>query len=178
MFFDPGKDDVKAYKISLTLDVGGVEIAPPKAKQSGDWRLEAFKFQLPESFEWKPDSDRPMTKQSTFALIGDEASVSSGIQVTVGHQHLKGFKQEWEPLTPTLATSADGAWGPLKALAKIKPQGATGDRVTFPLAAPFVFKEKKVPDGKLTVSLVVQGSKLATLLDLIQRGLPAAPPSQ
>jgi hypothetical protein len=178
VFFDPGKDEVKAYKISLTLDVGGVEIAPPKAKQSGDWRLEGFKFQLPEPFEWKPESDRPMTKQSTFALIGDEAAVSSGIQVTVGQQHLKGFKQVWEPLTPTLVTSADGAWGPLKALAKIKPQGATGDRVTFPLAAPFVFKEKKVPDGKLTVSLVVQGSKLATLLDLIQRGLPAAPASQ
>ena len=115
VFFDPGKDDVKSYKISLTLDVGGVEIAPPKAKQSGDWRLEAFKFQLPEPFEWKPDGDRPMTKQSTFALIGDEAAVSSGIQVTVGRQHLKGFKQEWEPLTPTLVTSADGAWGPLKA---------------------------------------------------------------
>jgi len=178
VFFDAGKDEVKAYKISLTLDVGGVEIAPPKAKQSGDWRLEGFKFQLPEPFEWKPESDRPMTKQSTFALIGDEAAVSSGIQVTVGQQHLKGFKQVWEPLTPTLVTSADGAWGPLKALAKIKPQGATGDRVTFPLAAPFVFKEKKVPDGKLTVSLVVQGSKLATLLDLIQRGLPAAPASQ
>jgi len=178
VFFDAGKDDVKAYKISLTLDVGGVEITPPKAKQEGDWRLEAFKFQLPEPFEWKPESDRPMTKQSTFALIGDEAAVSSGIQLTVAEQRLKGFKKEWVPLTPTLVTSADGAWGPLKALTRIKPQGATGDRVTFPLSAPFVYKEKKVPDGKLTVSLVVQGSKLATLLDLIERGLPAAPASQ
>jgi hypothetical protein len=178
VFFDSGKDEVKAYKLSLTLDVGGVEIEPPKAKQSGDWRLEGFKFQLPDAFEWKPESDRPMTKQSTFALVGDEASVSSGIQVTVGEQHLKGFKKAWTPLTPTVVTSGDGAWGPLKALAKIKPQGATGDRVTFLLAAPFVFKEKKVPDGKLTVPLVVQGSKLATLLDLVQRGLPAAPASQ
>ena len=159
----------------LTLDVGSVDIEPAKAKQQGDWRLEGFKFQLPDPFEWKPDSDKPSTKQSTLALFGDEALVSSRIQLVVGERQLKGFKKQWVSLAPTLAASADGAWAPLKALARIKPQGAAGDRITFPLAASFVFKNKKAPDGKLTVALAVQGSKLASLLDLIEHGFPPAP---
>jgi hypothetical protein len=110
--------------------------------------------------------------------VGDEALVSSKIQIVVGELHLKGFKKEFTPLPPTVAASADGAWAPLKVLAKVKPQGATGDRIAFQLAAPFVYKNKKVPDGKLTVGMTVQGTKLAAVLDLIQHGLPAAPASQ
>jgi hypothetical protein len=175
IFFDPGKDDPKAYKLSLTLNVDGVSIEPAKAAETHRWRLEGFTFLLADIFDWKADQGAPNTKACSLALFGDEAVGASKIVMSVGQLDKKIGKDEWKKQPPQSVVSADGAWAPLKVLAKIRPKGAIADRITFPLTATFPFKSKGSTVGKLAVTMDVQGKKLAKVLDLIDEGLPPAP---
>ena len=176
VFFDPGKDDPKTYKLSLTLAVDGVTIEPPKAAEDREWRLEGFTFEMADKFEWKADQGASNTKACSLALFGDEAVGASKIVMTVGQLDKKAFgKDVWEKRPPESVVSADGAWAPLKALAKARPKGSVADRISFSFTATFPFKSKKTPDGKVTVAMDAQGKKLSKVLDLLEEGLPPAP---
>jgi IcmF-related N-terminal domain len=175
IFFDPGSDDIKTYKLTMTLGVDQTTIEPQKAAQSHDWRLQQFTFDLPERFEWKADTGASDTKQSTFALVGEDAPRTSRIVLVVGE--LKSARKNlWESYPPVNVSSADGTWAPFRVLAKLRPKGSVGERMSIPMAVPFPYKSSKKPDGKLTVSLDVQGRKLGVVLDLLERPLPPAPP--
>jgi hypothetical protein len=178
IFFDPGSDAIKAYNMKLSLGDKAAKIGPAKAADSNEWRLQAFDFDMTDKFSWRADKDMATTRTVKLELFGENATGGSKITLVVGHMERQGVKRKvvWEDVQPsTVVVSEDGAWSPLRALAKFAPQGAAGDRVTLSFTAPFPFKSKKTPDGTLTVSLDVQGRQLASMLDLIHHGLPPAP---
>jgi hypothetical protein len=176
VFFDPGSDQIKQYNLKVSVGDKLAKVEPPKA--ADDWRLEALDFDMTDKFSWRADKDLPTTKTVKLDLFGENASGSGRITLIVGHMDKQGIKRKivWldvEP--PAVVASEDGPWAPLRALAKVMPPGAAGERVTLSLVAPFPFKSKKTPDGKLTVPLEIQGRRLASVLDLIEHGLPPAP---
>ena len=181
VFFDPGNDAIKLYNLKLTVNDKLTKIEPKKAAADDEWRLEALEFDMTDKFAWRADKDLPTTKTVKLDLFGENASGIGKITLIVGHMQKQGAKRKvvWEDVEPSaVVASEDGAWAPLRALAKVMSQGAAGDRVTVNLTAAFPYKNKKTPDGKLTVPLEVQGRQLAGVIDLIQRGLPPAPASQ
>jgi type VI protein secretion system component VasK len=181
VFFDPGNDAIKLYNLKLSVNEKLTKIEPKKAADDEEWRLEALEFDMTDKFAWRADKDLPTTKTVKLDLFGENASGIGRITLTVGHMGREGIKRKvvWEDVEPpTVVASEDGAWAPLRALAKVMPQGAAGDRVTLEFTAPFLYKSKKVPDGKLTVPFEIQGRQLANVLDLIQHGLKPAPASQ
>ena len=176
IFFDPGKDEVNTYNIRVTLNPSGVSIAPGKAAESKDFRLEKFDFAMTDRFSWSPDKDMPDNKTVKLNLFGESAEDASKITIIVGE---RGRKDKWTPVEPgSVVASETGSWAPLKVLAKLKPAGAVTDSITLSMDAPFEFKKKTPPDGKLTVTIDVKGRELGTLLDVIKSGFPPAPAAQ
>jgi len=164
------------YNIRVTLNPSGVSIAPGKAAESKDFRLEKFDFAMTDRFSWSPDKDMPDNKTVKLNLFGESAEDASKITIIVGE---RGRKDKWTPVEPgSVVASETGSWAPLKVLAKLKPAGAVTDSITLSMDAPFEFKKKTPPDGKLTVTIDVKGRELGTLLDVIKSGFPPAPAAQ
>jgi type VI protein secretion system component VasK len=179
VFFDPGSDQIKTYNLKLSVGDKLAKVEPPKA--ADEWRFQALHFDMANKFSWEADEDVPTTQTVKLELFGEDASGRGKITLVVGHMDKQGIKRKvvWLDVDPpTVVASEDGPWAPLRALAKVMPSGAAGERVTLSLVAAFPYKNKKVPDGKLTVPLEVQGRRLAAVLDLIQHGLPPAPAAQ
>jgi hypothetical protein len=176
IFFDPGKDEVNTYNLRVTLNLAAVSMTPTKAAESKDYRLEKFDFGMTDRFSWSPDMGMTDNKFVRLNLFGESAEDASKISIVVGQ---RGRKDKWTALDPpTVVASETGSWAPLKVLAKLKPPGAVTDSITLSMDAPFEFKKKSPPDGKLTVTIDVKGRELGTLLDVIKSGFPPAPPAQ
>ena len=179
VFFDPASDAPKPYTLRLNLNVTGTTVEPAKAAKDDEWRLQKFDFQLSaEAFTWTADKEQPTTKNLKLELFGENASGTSTITLGVAHRERNAkLKVIWVDVVPAMVISEEGAWAPLRALAKYKPPGGV-DRITIPLTAAFPFKNKKTPDGKLKVTLEVSGRQLGPLLDMIKNGFAPAPAAQ
>jgi len=180
LFFEPGSDEPRNLRFRVEFET---EIYPAKEFEK-NFRLEelSVEFAKDESFEWTAEEPDERRRPVGLPLFGPSGSDFSVVKGTVAkRQGFIGRKigKKWDPGEGVNAVLMDDAEvkaraeGPLAPLKLLALGASDGDSLKFAFEVPW----KKKKDGRIEVSLIVSGTEIETLMELVRNGLEAPPAS-